>query len=119
MADQKFNMHQVLATDHKAAFMPRKKRDLLNLELAPVVFGDLDPNYCGLLFPDTGLEKPDLASFLDMVSEVIKGRVLHHMEEVHARNLERVQLLENIVRYVYSIAPDLVNDGMEVIKGYG
>ena len=97
MVDQKFNMYQVLATDHKAAFMPR---DLLNLELAPVVFGDLDPNYCCLLFPYTGLEKPDLASFLDMVSEVIKGRVLHHMEEVHARNLERVQLLDNIVRYV-------------------
>ena len=41
------------------------------------------------------------------------------MEEVHTRNMERVQLLDNVVREVYSIAAGLVNDGMEVIRGYG
>ena len=56
---------------------------------------------------------------MDTVPEDTKGRVLHVMEEVHTRNMERVQLLDNVVREVYSIAAGLVNDGMEVIRGYG
>ena len=83
-----------------------------------LVFGDINPNYHGLHFPDTGLEKPDLPSLLDSVPEKVKGRV-HHMEEVNARNMERVQLLDNVVREFYSITAGLVNNGMEVIRGYG
>ena len=83
-----------------------------------LVFGDINPNYHGLLFPDTSLEKLDLASLLDSVQEKVKGRV-HHMEEVDVRNMERVQLLDNVVRKFYSITAGLVNNGMEVIRGYG
>ena len=46
------------------------------------------------------MEKPDLTFFMDTVPEEVRGGTLHHMEEVHTRNLERVQLLDNIVRYV-------------------
>ena len=84
-----------------------------------LVFGDINPNYHGLFFPDSGLEKLNLASLLNMVPEVIKARVLYFMEEDYARNLKRMQLYKNIVREVYSIIAGLVNDGMEVIRGYG
>ena len=66
----------------------------------------------------TRLEKPYLASLLDSIPEKVKGRV-YHMEEVDTMNMERVQLLDNIVREVYSIKEGLVNDGIEVIRGYG
>ena len=33
--------------------------------------------------------------------------------------MERVQLLDHVVREVYSIGAGLVNDGMEVIRRYG
>ena len=119
MADQKFNLRQVMATAHKPAFIPRDKRDHFKLDPEPSVFGDLYPNYHGLLFLDTGLEKPDLPSFLDKVPEEVSGGILHHMEEVHTRNMERVRLLDNVVQELYSILTGLVNDGMEVIRGYG
>lgn len=65
------------------------------------------------------LEILDLASLTETIPEVAKGRVLHCMGEVHARNMKKVQLLENLVREIYSIAAGLVNDGMEVIRRYG
>ena len=82
-------------------------------------FLDLDPNYTGLLFPDISLEKPDLTSLMDIAPQDTKGRVLHTMKEVHARNMERVQLLDHVVREVYSIRAGLVNDRIEVIRRYG
>ena len=66
----------------------------------------------------TPLEKLYLASLLDSIPEKVKGRV-YHMEEVDTMNMERVQLLDNIVREVYSIKEGLVNDSIEVIRGYG
>ena len=90
MVDHKFNLDQVLAIAHKSAFMPRDKRDIFKLEPMPFVFGDLDPNYHGLLFPDTGLEKTNLASFMDSVPEEVRGGILHCMKEVHTRNMEKV-----------------------------
>ena len=65
------------------------------------------------------MEKPDLTSLMDIAPQDTKGRVLHTMKEVHARNMERVQLLDHVVREVYSIRAGLVNDGMEVIRRYG
>ena len=56
---------------------------------------------------------------MDIAPQDTKGRVLHTMKEVHARNMERVQLLDNIVKELYSIVAGLVNDGMEAIRGYG
>ena len=65
------------------------------------------------------MEKPDLTSLMDIALQDTKGRVLHTMKKVHARNMERVQLLDHVVREVYSIRAGLVNDGMEVIRRYG
>ena len=86
MADHKFNLNQVLATAHSEAFIPSEERDLFKLNPAPVVFGDLNPNYTGLLFPESRLEKPDLASLMDTVPEEVRRRVILEMEQVHARN---------------------------------
>ena len=63
--------------------MPKEERDLFKLDLVLVFFGDLDPNSTGLLFSDSGLEKPDLASLLDTVPEDIRRRVLLKIDEVH------------------------------------
>ena len=64
MADHKFILDQTLSTAHQGAFLPRKERDLFHLDPAPVVYGDLDPSYTGLLFLDSSLETPDLESIL-------------------------------------------------------
>ena len=63
--------------------MPKEERDLFKLDLVLVFFGDLDPNSTGLLFSDSGLEKPDLASLLDTVPEDIRRRVLLKIDQVH------------------------------------
>ena len=63
--------------------MPKEERDLFKLDLVLVFFGDLDPNSTGLLFSDSGLEKPDLASLLDTVPEDIRRRVLLKIDKVH------------------------------------
>ena len=97
--------------------MPKEERDLFKLDLVLVFFGDLDPNSTGLLFSDSGLEKPDLASLLDTVPENVGRRVLLEIEEVNTRNLERVQNLDLTVREIYSIVVGLVSDSMEVNRG--
>ena len=56
---------------------------------------------------------------MDTVPKVIRGIVILEMEGVHTRNLERVQNLDSTVRDIYSIAAGLVNDGMDVTRGYG
>ena len=96
------------------------ERDRFYLDSAPVVYGDLDPSYTGLLLQDFGLETPDIASLLpDSVLEDIKSRVLLVLKESHARNCERVQNLDSIVRDLYTTAAGLVNDGMEGTRCYG
>ena len=96
------------------------ERDLFHLDPEPVVHGDLDPSYTGLLFPDSGLETPDLASLmLDSFPEDVKSSILLAVRESHARNCERVQNLDFITRSLYTTAAGLVNDGMEAIRGYG
>ena len=52
-----------------------EERDLFNLAPEPVMFGDLNPNHTGLLFLGSKLEKPDLDSLLQDVSEEIRARV--------------------------------------------
>ena len=39
------------------------------------------------------------------------------MEEVHTRYIEKVRVLDTIVKDLYSISVSLVNDGMEVTRG--
>ena len=86
MADHCFSIDQTLSTAHTGALLPRWERDLFHLDPAPVVYGDLDPNYTGLLFLDSGLETPDLESILvDSVLEDIKRRNLLAIKESHAK----------------------------------
>ena len=91
MAEHKFSIDQTLSSLHLGDFLPREERHLFNMVPEPVVYGDLNPNYTGLLFLDSGLEKPDLASlFLDSVPEEVKSRVLLTMEKCHTRSCERM-----------------------------
>ena len=83
------------------------------------MYGDLDPSYTVLLFPDSGLETPGLESLADSVPKDIKRRVLLAVKESHAKNCERVQNLDSIVRNLYTSATGLVNDGMEATQCYG
>ena len=120
MADHHFAIDQALSTAHQGAFLPTRENDLFNLDQAPVVYGDLGPNYTGLLFLDSGLEAPDLDSIMgDSIPEDIKSRVLIAAKESHAKNLEKVQNLDSIVRSLYTSASGLVNDGMEATRGFG
>ena len=120
MANHCLAIDQALATAHKGAFLPRRERDLYHLDSAPVVYGDIDPNYTGLLFPDSGLETPDLTSLLpDSVPEEVKRRIFLATKESHTRNCERVQNLDFITRSFYTTAGSLVNEGTEAIRGYG
>ena len=41
------------------------------------------------------------------------------MKDVHTRNMEKVQLLDNVISELYSILAGLVNNRMEAIRGYG
>ena len=117
MANFKFTLEQTLSTVHPGAFLPW---DLFYLDLAPVVYEDLDPIYTGLLFPDSGLETPDLVSLLpDSVQEDVKNRVLLNVKESYTRKCERVQNLDSITRNLYTTAAGLVNDGIEAPRGYG
>ena len=56
---------------------------------------------------------------MDTVPEDLRRRVLLEIEEVHSRNQKRMQNLDSTVRDIYSIAAGLVNDGMDVTRGYG
>ena len=92
--------------------MPKEERDLFKLDPAPVVFGDLDPNYTSLLFSELGLEKTDLASFfLVLVPKEVRDRVFLVIEESHTKYCEQVRTLNSIVRSLYFTAKGLVNDG--------
>ena len=55
---------------------------------------------------------------MDTVPEDVRSRVILEMEQVHTRNLEWVQNLDSTVREIYSIVGGLVNDSMEVSRGY-
>ena len=111
MANHKFTLEQTLSTAHPGAFLPRGERDLFYLDPAPVVYGDLDPSYTGLLFPDSGLETPDLVSLLpDSVPEDVKSRVLLNVKESYTRNFERVQ---NLHTCVHAYVPTCLNAYMD------
>ena len=67
---------------------------MFNLAPEPVVFGDLNPNHTGLLFPGSEPEKPDLDSLLQDVPEEIRAQVNLAVEESHAKNCTRVWALD-------------------------
>ena len=99
MAHYCLAIDQALSNAAQGAFLPTRERDLYYLDPAPTVFGDLDPSYQGLIFPDSGLEAPDLESIMgDSVPDDIKSRVLIAARESHARNQEKVQTLDFKIR---------------------
>ena len=61
----------------------------------PVILGDINPNFTGLLFPDSQPEKPDMISLLQDVPEVIRKRVRIAVNDSHAKNCKRVQALDS------------------------
>ena len=84
--DHTFSLDQILASAHPDAFMPKEERDLFKLDLAPVFFGDLDPNYTDLLIHDSKLETPDLVSLLQDVPREGRDRVVLAMEMCPTKN---------------------------------
>ena len=56
---------------------------------------------------------------MDSVPEEVRGGIFHCMKDVHTRNMEKVQLLDNVISELYSILAGLVNNRMEAIRGYG
>ena len=81
--DHTFSLDWILASAQPDAFMPKEERNLFKLDPVLVFFRDLDPNYTGLLFSDSGLEMPYPAFLLDTVPEDTWRRVLLKIEGVH------------------------------------
>ena len=103
------------------ALLAAGNRDSFKMEdrPQPVAMGDLNPNYTGLLFPDTELEKPDLSSLVEDLPEEVRRRILLTVEESHQENLRRVQVLDQRFRSLYTSATGLVNDAMETYRAFG
>ena len=89
----------------------------MGLEL--VILGDINPNFTGLLIPDSKLEKPDIVFLLLDVPEEVSARVRIAADESYTENCRWVQALDSKLRGLYTTTAGLVNDGMEVIRGYG
>ena len=108
-------MDQLLAEVPQEAFLPPGERDLYNFVPEPIILGDINLNYTGLLFRDSQPEKPDIASILQDqdVPEELKERVRIAVDESHAKNCWQVQVLDSKVRGLYTTAEGLVNDGTE------
>ena len=64
IADHRFNLDQLLSRVSQEAFLLPGERDLFNLVPEPVILGDLNSNFTGLLLLHSEPEKPDLASLL-------------------------------------------------------
>ena len=79
------------------------------------MFGDLNPNHTGLLFLGSKLEKPDLDSLLQDVSEEIRARV-NIVEESYAENCRRVRALDSKFRSLNTAAAGLVNNGTSSLR---
>lgn len=119
MEDHCHAIDQAQSNASQGAFLPTRERDLYFLDPAPKVLGDLDPSCQGLIFPDSGLEAPDLESIMgDSVPDDIKERFLIATRVSHIRNQEKVQNLDSTIRSLYTMASGLVNDGVEALRGY-
>ena len=60
--DHRFSLDQLLSGVSQEAFLPPGERDLFNLVPEPVILGDINPNFTGLLFLDSQLEKAEIVS---------------------------------------------------------
>ena len=65
-------MKQALSGATEGAILPPEERDLFDLAPEPVMFGCLNPDQAGLLFPDSELDKSDLESLLQDIPEEIR-----------------------------------------------
>ena len=81
-------MDQLLSGVSQEAFLQLGERYLYNLVPEPVILGDINPNYTGLLCPDSQPEKLDIASILQDqdVPEELKERVRLPVDKSHTEN---------------------------------
>ena len=121
IAEHRFSMDGIMGDAHSGALLAPGNRDTFNMEDSPqsLAMGDLNPSHTGLVFPGTKLEKPDLSSLLENLSEDVRTRILLAVNENHEGNLLRVQALDQKFRSLYTSAAGLVNDSMETFRGYG
>merc|ERR1711867_314715 len=120
MVDHHLEIDQATATAAQGAFLPIRKRDLFQLDPQPIVMGELDSSYQGLLFPDLSLEDLDLESIMgDKVSPEMQSKILVAVKQSQANNQQMVQLWDSKANSLYSAAAGLVYDGVETLRGYG
>ena len=119
--DHCIDMDQALAHASREAFHHAKERDLFNLGIPYItLFGELDPSYKGLIFPDCDLKIPDLESIIgNSIDPLIKERIIITVKQSHDRNQMKVQALDSTIRKLYEAASGLVNDGVETLRNYG
>ena len=108
------------ATVAQGAFLSVRERELFQLDPQPTVMGELDSSYHGLLFPDLSLEDPDLESIMgDEVSPEMQTKILADVKQTQANNQQIVQLWDSKAKSLYSAAPGLENDWVEMLRGFG
>ena len=122
--DQVVGHHHIItqALHHATseAFCPVKKRDIYNLDPQDTLLGELNPNYQGLLFPESSPESPDLESIMgDAVDPEVKQRIVSTVNQSLAINRDRVQVLDSTIRSLYTATSGLGNNGAETVRGFG
>merc|ERR1712082_164762 len=90
--DHCIEVDQALAHATTEAFHPTRERDLFGLGVPYItLFGELDPSYKGLIFPDCDLEIPDLESTIgNSIDPLIKERIIITVKQSHDRNQMKV-----------------------------
>merc|ERR1712112_258658 len=103
VTDHCLDVNQATAHTSREAFHPAKERDLFSLGIPHVtLFGELDPSYKGLIFPDCDVEIPDLESIIgNSIDPLIKERIFITVKQSHDRNQMKVQALNSTIRKLY------------------
>ena len=84
------------------------------------MFPGFDPKHHDLLFPDLSLEDPDLESIMEEeVSMEMKVMILMAVKQSQANNQQMVQLWDSKARSLHPAVAGLVNDGVEMLRGFG
>ena len=79
-------IEEAMADKASRAFHPVRERDLFSLGPQNTVMEKLDPAYQDTLFPDIGLEQPELQSIMgDQVSQDIQNKILTAIGQTHQR----------------------------------
>ena len=100
-------MDQALAHASREAFHTTRERYLFCLGTPHItLFGELDPSYKGLIFPDIDLEIPDLESIIgDSIDPIVKERIIIVVKQSYDRSQMKVLALDStIITQVYYIS---------------